>query len=104
MNQRIKPHNRGGASLENLRGKLREYEKNIRQLRKYVRYLENQLGIGAKYHDMVVEVSTKKKEVEDFCDHCKSTDVNYVFIKKVNEPVKIKKCADCGYTVVVKDG
>ena len=108
MGRRTRPRNRGGDSYENLRGKLREYEKNIRKLRKYIKYLENQLGIGVEYHDIdVVEEPTKEveqKDSKDSCERCKSSSLNYLKIKKLDVPYILKICTDCGKRVLIEDG
>ena len=104
MSNRGKSRPRGNDSDENLRGRLRELEKKNTQLLRYVQYLEKSLSRQKPIYESIPieEEKTKTKNTKNICEKCKSENVHYVDTFKINDPVVIKYCQDCGHRTVIK--
>lgn len=81
---------------ENLRGLLREQEKENRALKQRIRYLEKQLFFA----DSIIENNeVEEKEIVNkkhlSCNSCNSHDVKIIILPKKNGELKLLVCQEC---------
>jgi hypothetical protein len=87
---------RGRLEEDRLRSELKTKDKQIGQLKKYVRQLEGQIGL-----ELPVPQEPEETRPTERCPQCKSLNIIFLRAFKVNAPIKIIYCQDCELREVV---
>lgn len=86
---------RGRLEEDRLRSELKAKDKQIGQLKKYIRQLEGQLGLELVVPEEPAENLTEETKPAERCRHCKSVNVIVMNTFKVKTPIRIIICKDC---------
>lgn len=97
---------RSRSAEEVLRSKVKEFEKQVRQLRRYVKQLETRIGINGDSEEfeepdgnaVLSEETSTSKEI---CPDCASPNVVFVKTFKIDKPITIRICKDCKVRSVI---
>jgi hypothetical protein len=100
--QRKLPKEDQGSNDENLRGRFRELQKEVKKLRHYITKLEHE-----KDHESAEELESDTQpqpspEDMPLCRSCRSNKIKIVFIPKRDGELTIAACEDCGAREKIK--
>lgn len=90
-------------SEENLRGRLRELERQLRDEKRYSRSLEKKISIKGIETDRDVEKVVKDDDPKFVCKKCGSTNVTPSQINAPHKKIIWLICQDCNHRVKIND-